>query len=478
MVYLIHRYMVQTPYTNTYDPATLVIVLPIHKRGSDDYRCGEMSVSSMLTALSILYTLQNTNLVSNLYRFNLRAVILDNCENILRIDQDLMSLLNKGSLCNEPFDSLGSRIDLATVMGVQTTSSRYVVAANRVTSPLKVQLMSSSASSTALSDQLRYPFFARTVPPDNVQMDVIAKILKTNDWSYVGIIYTLESYGVNGYRTLQNIVNSKALSCIGVAQGIDYRATVADVRPAIRNIANTEGIGVIILIVTNPRTVLDAIIAEGVANRFVVIGTDAWADDLDVIRGVSSQFAGAITVGFRDGLYLPFATYLRQLSSSRMGLPNDWYEEFYQHIHECHLQTAAKPLTQYTTICAPDLLISVDQIKKHGVGIRAIMATTALANGLSAFASTYACASLTFSQCIAKVTNGREALFNSTLRQTKELNPADFDPFADFNLELGYDDRYWDIGYNIYSVRNAGVYNKVNCFLNNSMSHFSKVAIV
>ena len=456
--------MIQAPPTgtNSYDPATLVVILPIHQRGNDEYRCGDMSMSSMMTALSILYTLENPLLVSSLYRFNLRALIIDNCANTLRIDQDLMSLFTEGDLCNDEFDTLGSIIDKSTVMGVQTTSSRYVVAANRITAQMQIQLMSSSASSTALSDRWRYPYFTRTVPPDNVQMALIAKILKENNWSYVGVIYTLESYGINGYRTLQDIVNTGALSCIGVAQGVSVNAPSKDLREAVKTIGETEGVGVIVLIVANPRPILDALIAEGVANRFVVIGTDAWGKSYTIIEGVADQFAGAMTISFRDAYYLPFIDHVRRITyTNRMGLPTDWFEEFYQQMHECHLTDARKPQTQYTTTCTKNLRISIDQVRKYGEQLHPIMATLALGKGLSMFASNYGCGTNTFTQCMDKVANSRDALFNMTLQQTQQMIASELDPPDNFKLELGYDDRYWNVGYTVWSVRRAGTYDKV-----------------
>lgn len=445
------------------NPATLVVTLPIHNKGNDDYRCGSMSVTSMIHAMAILYTLQNDNLISSNNRFDLRALILDNCANSLRIDQDLMSLASRGTLCNEEFDSMGSIIDKSTIMGVQTTSSRYVVAANRVTSPLKMQLLSSSASSTALSDQWRYPYFARTVPPDDVQMAVIGNILRDNGWTYVGVVYSQESYGINGYRTLRNIVNSGGFSCLGVSQGVSYKSTIEEARTAIRNIAAEDGIGVIVVIATNVRTILDAIIAEGVASRFVVIGSDSWADSLTIIDGIEHHFAGAITVDFRDSFYLPFINYVKDIKyDNRMGIPDDWFEEFYQHIHRCHLTNARISLMQYDTACRTDLEITTEQVKKYGVGIRAIMATVALGKGLGAFSLEYRCGGQSFASCMGSVTDARDVLFNMTLKQTRQLVGANLDPTDNFNLELGYDDRYWNIGYTISVVRRAGFYEKVS----------------
>ncbi|XP_060605256.1 uncharacterized protein LOC132757830 isoform X2 [Ruditapes philippinarum] len=459
------RYMLprHNDKANNPNPATLIYAARIHDQGNDEYRCGAMNMESTMQALSILYTVHYSNLIIN-KPFDLRLLILDHCNNQLRIDQDIFNLLTTGNLCNAEFDSDGSLINKDTVMGVQVQSSRYVVAANRVTAPVKIQLMSGTASSTALSDQWRYPYFARTVPPDNIQMEVIAKILKHNGWSYVGVIYAKDSYGINGYKDLQSIVNDGQYSCIGTAEGINSPSTVAELRPIVKRLAETKGIGVIVLIVLDPRPILDALIAEGIAENYLLIGTDTWGVRSFITEDIAKQFAGAITIDFRNAFYNNFVNWTKTISfSNKMGLPDDWFEEFYQHIHECLLPNSKLQMPDYRLCSGPDgkgETITEDKIKQFAPRLTNIAATYAMGNGLNKLYRDYGCADKTFTSCMAGIKEARDVLFENTLAQTWSINAGQVDPREAFNLELG-EDRYWNIGYNIYSFGQDNEYYKI-----------------
>lgn len=459
IVFPFNSYMLQpgNGANTSYSPATLVVLLNVHGQGSDEYKCGEMNMENMINALSVNYMLSR-GFLSSLPRFGLRALVLDNCDNPLRIDQDLMSLLLNGELCNENFDPLGRVIDASTVVGVETTDSRFVVAANRVTAPFEIQLLSSSATSTALSDTFRYPFFARTVPPDNIQMAVIADILESNGWSYVGVIYTLESYGINGYRTLHNILTNGTSSCIGVAEGVDYPATAAEISPHVQNVVAQSYVKVLVIIVIDPVPIMEAFINQGVAGQYVIILTDTWSNSIDTIEGLAGNFAAVLAINFHDAFYNPFVEYVKEITyNNRMGIPDDWFEEFYQHIHGCHLPNAERVMTQNPVQCALNLTITTEQVKKYPLGKRQLMATYAIAEALSNFSSYYGCGASSFSDCLVMANSAnaditsRQRLFDRTLAIVTTRGPTNWDPSEQFSFELG-NDRYWDIGYKIYSV--------------------------
>ncbi|WAR03383.1 GRM7-like protein [Mya arenaria] len=448
---LFTRYMLPVyPVMSTNpNPATLVMTLAIHNYGSDPYHCGPMDMTQMINALAVVYMLEG--------RVNMRPLILDNCGNQIRIDQDLINLLSRGELCNENFDWRGSKIDASTIMGVMTMGSTMVVGANRVTAPLQIQLLGIDSSSTQLSNRESFPYFARMVPPDNLQMEVIAKILKQNDWTYVGVIYEAGSYGVNAYRALQAIVNSGKYSCIGVAAVVNNHDSVEEVRPAVRRIAEEEGVNVVVILTLKPSTVLQAIAAEGLYERFLVIGSDTWANYDTVVDPLETDdnmnFRGAITVGFRDAFFEPFVSWLSGINSdNKKGMPDVWFDEFYQHIHECRLPGAIIQ-TNYEENCLSANInrIPDGKLRSYGVGIKTLAATKLLSDGLTAFLREYSCNDIEFSECLATRPNARVKVFESTLEQDWTISRTDVQPKGEFIPELG-DDRYYDSGYSIYAL--------------------------
>ena len=435
------------------NPATLVALMNIHGQGIDQYRCGELNVHTFLRALAVKFTIEKLTDEP----FGLRSLILDNCNNELRIDQDLYNLLANGQLCNAEFDPDGSQIDIDSVIGVFTLGSRFVAAANRVTAPYKIQLLSSYATSPALSDKWTYPYVARTVPPDDMEMEIIAKILKENDWSYVGVIHSDESYGIGSYKKLQDIINTGLYSCIGFDAAIPAAATVEDLRPIVRQLADVQGIGVIITLVVDPRPLLEAAVLEGVADRFVWIGTDSWGNFQSTTEGLAQHFRGAITVYFRDAIMNEFVKYVKEIDYvNRKEIPNDWFEEFYQQIHECHLPDALVIMSKYERECKLNENITTDMVLKQGVGIYDIAAAYAIGNGLDKFLSD--CSNQPIIDCMQTIMNPRDRLFAHTLAETWEIHKKTLlkmngDVTTEkFNLDIG-EKRYWNAGYRIYNLK-------------------------
>ena len=417
-----------------------------------------LSLLQVMKALGVVYHLQRRA------RNNIRVLVLDNCNNPIRIDQDLQNIFAKGELCNEKLMINGMPLDASNVMGVVVSGSRMVVAANRITAPHQIQLIGLDSSSTALSNRNDYPYFGRMVPPDNIQMEVIAKVLQANDWSYVGVIYSQESYGVNGYRNLQKIINDKKYSCIGVAVGVNPYDTSEDIRSAVRTIAAENGVNVIVVIAVNTRQVLEAVEAEGLEDRFVLVGGDAWGPTRDIVKGfermnasTNMNFQGAITIGFRDAIYEPiaqqpygFLTFLTSMSpSNRLGLPDAWFEDVYQTIRKCRIAGATVP-TEYTEIC-DGASINQQDIRDTGIGLRPLGAAELLSAGLADFLDYYTCNTKSFAQCISEAAGRRKGLFEKTLEQDWTLQETDVLPQGLFKPELG-EDRYWDSGYTVYTL--------------------------
>lgn len=65
-----------------------------------------------------------------------------------------------------------------------------------------------SATSQELNDSNKYPYFARIVPCDRYQAEVIIRILQEYKWNYVFLVYT------KGKLYKDRIINKRALFII------------------------------------------------------------------------------------------------------------------------------------------------------------------------------------------------------------------------------------------------------------------------
>lgn len=75
------------------------------------------------------------------------------------------------------------------------------------TLPLLFQIPQISYASTApeLSDDRRYDFFSRVVPPDSFQAQAMVDIIRALGWSYVSTVASEGSYGEKGVEAFTQL---------------------------------------------------------------------------------------------------------------------------------------------------------------------------------------------------------------------------------------------------------------------------------
>lgn len=430
------RYMYSQSPINDVNAATLIALLPIHAQGSDPYRCGSLNMGDFYRGLSFFFTIrQLTNTP-----FGLHGVLLDTCTNSLRIDQDLYNLLSSGQLCNSQSDFGNYIINNSTIGGVVTSISTNVMAANRVLAPMKIPLVGSLSSSVALSNKEEYPYFARTVPPDNSQMRVIAEILRLRNWTYVSVVYSRETYGVSGADELEKQTKLNGV-CIGQSLGISYPTDDIEARSVVEQLIALQGSNVVVLITLEPRPILMAANALGVLDKFVWIGTDIWGRSQSVVQGIEHPLIGAITIGLRHTSVTGFESYLTDLTyTNRKDIPDGWFEEFYQSFHKCQLADAQIRYSQYP-LCTKTETITKDKLDvDHHVIYTTVAATYAAANAIEQTRRTMCAGVSTFRECLERAGN-RELLFQKLLQ-------TQFSVATNFTLNFN-SERFWDVGYTI-----------------------------
>ena len=447
------RYMYQPTADN--DAATVVMVTGVHNAGSDAYRCGSLSMSTFHLSLAFMFTMEVIVPAKFPQSYNIRGLVLDNCRNNLRSEQDLYSLLSTGELCNAELLADGV-ITNNTIAGVVTTSSGTSIAVNRVVAPLRIPIVSSGATSTLLSNQKNFPYFARTVPPDNLQMKTIAALLHNNGWEYFSVVYSMEAYGITGREALENEIKGTGL-CIGAAVGIPERSTVAEQDAVIQTLMDTEGSKVVVLIVSSsvgPRTILEAARRADAVHKILWIGTDTWGTDPSISAGLEDKLKGSITIDIRSPHVDRFSTYMSELTyTSRKNIPSSWFEEFYQNIHQCQLADAAMRMTQYSNYCTKDEIITSSMIKKYPIILQTIAAAYSIAKGLDTLRNNECSNRASFKDCLTNVNNW-DKLFQDILDVEWKLN----DEFTFQRIyELRFNDaRFWDVGYYYNAIMEGG----------------------
>lgn len=69
----------------------------------------------------------------------------------------------------------------------------------------KIPQISYASTAPELSDDRRYDFFSRVVPPDSFQAQAMVDIIRAMGWSYVSTIASEGSYGEKGVEAFTQL---------------------------------------------------------------------------------------------------------------------------------------------------------------------------------------------------------------------------------------------------------------------------------
>ncbi|KAL4824429.1 hypothetical protein H8958_020620 [Nasalis larvatus] len=75
---------------------------------------------------------------------------------------------------------------------------------------LKIPQISYASTAPELSDDRRYDFFSRVVPPDSFQAQAMVDIVKALGWNYVSTLASEGSYGEKGVESFTQISKEAA----------------------------------------------------------------------------------------------------------------------------------------------------------------------------------------------------------------------------------------------------------------------------
>ena len=129
--------------------------------------------------------------------------------------------------CNisETGEHLLNRPHFAGVIGGMYSSVSLAVA--NVLQLWHIPQVSPASTSVKLSDKERYPFFARTVPSDTYQFNVIIDILKRLNWALISTVVSEGSYGEQGRNKFTARANEKGI-CSHMSLTVPNNPTMDD----------------------------------------------------------------------------------------------------------------------------------------------------------------------------------------------------------------------------------------------------------
>ncbi|KAM8934566.1 metabotropic glutamate receptor 6-like [Pelodytes ibericus] len=332
---------------------TLGGLFPVHAKGPAGVPCGEVKKEAGVHRMeAMLYALDQINgdpeLLPNL---TLGARILDTCsrdtyalEQSLTFVQALIQKDTSDIRCSNGEPPILSRPEkVVGVIGASASSVSIMVA--NVLRLFAIPQISYASTAPELSDNNRYDFFSRVVPPDSYQAQAMVDIVKALGWNYVSTLASEGNYGESGVEAFVQISREAGGVCIAQSIKIPREPRPGEFDKVIRRLLETPNARGIIIFATEDdiKRVLEAAQRANQTGHFLWVGSDSWGSKTSPVLRLEEVAEGAVTILPKRASIDGFDQYFisRTLENNRRNI---WFAEFWEDDFKCKLtRSGAKP---------------------------------------------------------------------------------------------------------------------------------------
>ncbi|XP_072521746.1 metabotropic glutamate receptor 7 isoform X2 [Salminus brasiliensis] len=330
---------------------TLGGLFPVHARGVAGEPCGDVKKENGIHRLeAMLYALDQINSDDELLpNITLGARVLDTCsrdthalEQSLTFVQALIQKDTSDVRCTNGEPPVFVKPEkVVGVIGASASSVSIMVA--NILRLFQIPQISYASTAPELSDDRRYDFFSRVVPPDSFQAQAMVDIVKAMGWNYVSTVASEGSYGEKGVEAFMQISREAGGICIAQSLKIPHDHKQADFDKIIRMLLDTRQARAVIMFAYDEdiREILNASKRADQVGHFLWIGSDSWGAKNSPIHGLEDAAVGAITILPKRATIAGFDAYFtsRTLENNRR---NVWFAEFWEENFNCKLMSSSK----------------------------------------------------------------------------------------------------------------------------------------
>ncbi|KAI3357627.1 hypothetical protein L3Q82_016037, partial [Scortum barcoo] len=318
---------------------TLGGLFPVHARGADGTPCGDLKKENGIQRLeAMMYALDQINQDEQLLpNITLGARVLDTCsrdtyalEQSLTFVQALITKDTSDVRCTNGEPPVFVKPEkVVGVIGASTSSIP--------------QISSYASTAPELSDDRRYDFFSRVVPPDSIQAQAMVDIIRALGWMYVSTIASEGSYGEKGVEAFTQLSKEAGGICIAQSLKIPNNPKLEDYDKAIQQLLETQHSRAVIIFANEEdiRGVLNATKRANQVGHFLWIGSDSWGAKSSPIHQLEDVAVGAVTILPKRSSIEGFDEYFTALTLEN-NRRNVWFAEFWEENFDCRLLSASK----------------------------------------------------------------------------------------------------------------------------------------
>ncbi|XP_078517792.1 metabotropic glutamate receptor 7 [Lissotriton helveticus] len=325
---------------------TLGGLFPVHGRGTLGLPCGDIKREAGVQRLeAMLYALDQINIDPDLLpNVTLGARVLDTCsrdthalEQSLTFVQALIQKDTSDVRCTSGEPPVFVRPErVLGVIGASGSSVSIMVA--NILRLFQIPQISYASTAPELSDDRRYDFFSRVVPPDSFQAQAMVDIVKALGWNYVSTVASEGSYGEKGVESFIQIAREAGGVCIAQTVKIPHDCKNEDADKVIKQLLEFSNARGVVMFASDDdiKQVLAAAKRADLVGYFMWVASDSWGSKVNIVNQHEEVAEGAITILPKRATIEGFDAYFttRTLENNRR---NVWFAEYWEETFNCKL---------------------------------------------------------------------------------------------------------------------------------------------
>ncbi|CAG5115821.1 unnamed protein product [Candidula unifasciata] len=224
-----------------------------------------------------------------------------------------------------------SHYDVVGVLGPNRSDRSIAIAL--LYSIARIPIMSYKATTDTLTDKSNYRYFLRVIPPDKHQVKAMLTFIKSQNWSYISVLYSAGTYGEPAFDNIQSL-SPKFGICIATSRRLNSDSNFRTTAKSLLEYPRARAV-ILFLLVDMVSALLKEIKVLKQAGNFIWIGSDAWSASLSSLTPYMDEVSGSIIFAPVSAFVPSLDEYFRTLVPAES--PNPWMLPSVELITGCSL---------------------------------------------------------------------------------------------------------------------------------------------
>ncbi|KAG7480119.1 extracellular calcium-sensing receptor-like [Solea senegalensis] len=221
---------------------------------------------------------------------------------------------------------------------VGDSSSTSTIAISKVLSLYAVPMVSYFATCSCLSDRQKFPSFFRTIPSDAFQVNAMIQILKHFGWTWAGLLFSDDDYGVHAARSFHSDLGPAGGGCLAYTEILPWGDDSAELRRIV-DVMRKSTARVVIVFAHESQVInlMKEVVRQNVTG-LQWMASEAWSS-VDVLQTphLMPYLGGTLSIAIRRGEIPGLRDFLLQIRPDlhHNNFHGQSVTQFWEHTFQC-----------------------------------------------------------------------------------------------------------------------------------------------